>query len=79
MLKYADGEYRNDSEKNDYSEETVDAKMKSYWLFDCASAVVISYFAHLLLEILIKPDDIIRKYLVVRSICWLQSIYYSCI
>ena len=61
MLTYDDGEYRNDSKKNDYSEETTDAKMKSYWIFDWESSVLVSYLAHILLEILIKPDDFIRK------------------
>ena len=31
MLKHDDGEWRDD---NDYSSETVEAKMKFYWLFD---------------------------------------------
>ena len=34
MLKHADGEWRNNDVRNDYSDETTDAKMKYFWLFD---------------------------------------------
>ena len=32
MMTYPDGETRDDSKKNDYSDETNDAKMKYAWL-----------------------------------------------
>ena len=34
MLTYPDGEYRVDSVRNDYSDESGDSKIKYYWLFD---------------------------------------------
>ena len=43
MLKYPDGEWHYDDIKNDYSDETVDAKMKYYWLFDWETSTLFSF------------------------------------
>ena len=42
MIKYPDGEFRNDSVKNDYSAESVDSKIKYFILFESESAIVYS-------------------------------------
>ena len=47
MLKFPDGEWRNFYEEkgNDFSEETVEAKMKYFFLFDWILIVISSYIS----------------------------------
>ena len=47
MLKFPDGEYRLFYEKkgNDFSDETVETKMKYFWLFDSEFPVITSWIA----------------------------------
>ena len=45
MLNFPDGELRNPHEKNDFSDETDESKIKYFLLFDSESPIVFSYLA----------------------------------
>ena len=47
------GEWRVGSKLNDYTEETFEAKMKYYWLFDSASSIIYSFQSVVMLETMV--------------------------
>ena len=62
MLKHADGEWRDIDVNNDYSDETVENKVKFYVLFDWYTSIVFSYFGTIMIEVLIMPKEWIRYF-----------------
>ena len=47
MLQYPDGEWRRYDLWNDhYRDETPDAKMKNYWLFEWESSIIFSLIGY---------------------------------
>ena len=62
MLKHADGEWRDIDVNNDYSDETVESKVKYYVLFDWYTSVVFSFLGTAMIEVLIMPKEWIRYF-----------------
>ena len=61
MVKYSDGEFRDDTLSNDYSDVSTDSKMKFYWLFDFQSSIILTLIGTALIEIIMFPSDTVRK------------------